>query len=96
MNENALTERKTLSIEEAAGALGIGRTLAYEAVRRGEIPTIRIGRRLLVPRGALDQLLGIAATVGADSLIQRIVERTDLETDESPLPTTTADWHESA
>ena len=64
MHETPLPERKTLSVEEAAEALGIGRTLAYEAVRRGEIPTVRIGRRLLVPRTALDQLL--AAALSAD------------------------------
>jgi excisionase family DNA binding protein len=67
MNENSLPQRKTLSVGEAAEALGIGRTLAYEAVRRGEIPTIRIGRRLLVPRGGLDQLLGSEATVEVPS-----------------------------
>ncbi len=50
-------DRVTLTVEEAARALGIGRGLAYEAVRRGEIPTVRIGRRLLVPRPALDRLL---------------------------------------
>jgi excisionase family DNA binding protein len=64
MHETPLPERKTLSVEEAAEALGIGRTLAYEAVRRGEIPTVRIGRRLLVPRAALDHLL--AAALSAD------------------------------
>ncbi len=51
----------TLTVEGAAEALGIGRTLAYEAVRRGDIPTVRIGRRLLVPRSALDRFLGSAA-----------------------------------
>ena len=38
---------KTISIEATAKELGIGRRLAYEAAARGEIPTIRIGRRLL-------------------------------------------------
>jgi excisionase family DNA binding protein len=37
--------------------LGISRAFAYEAVRRGEIPSIRIGRRVLVPRVALDRLV---------------------------------------
>lgn len=50
-------DRVTLTVEEAAKALGIGRGLAYEAVGRGEIPTVRIGRRLLVPRAALQRLL---------------------------------------
>lgn len=50
--------RLTLTVEEAAALLGISRAFAYEAVRRGEIPSIRIGRRVLVPRVALDRLVG--------------------------------------
>ena len=51
------TGRKTLTIPEAADALGIGRNSAYEAARRGEIPTVRIGKRLLVPRVAFERML---------------------------------------
>jgi excisionase family DNA binding protein len=40
--------------------LGISRAFAYEAVRRGEIPSIRIGRRVLVPRAALERMLNSA------------------------------------
>ncbi len=50
-------ERKTLTIDEAAKLLGVGRNQAYEAARRGEIPTLRIGRRLLVPRAAFERML---------------------------------------
>lgn len=50
-------ERRTYTIEETAKVLGLGRTSAYEAVRRGEIPVLRVGRRLLVPRAALERLL---------------------------------------
>ena len=50
-------ERLTVTISEAAKLLGIGRSLAYEAAKRGEIPTIRIGDRLLVPLPALRVLL---------------------------------------
>jgi excisionase family DNA binding protein len=50
-------ERLTLTVEEAAATLGISRAFAYEAVRRGEIPSIKIGRRVLVPRAALARLL---------------------------------------
>ena len=50
-------ERQTCSVEEAAKALGIGRGSAYEAVRRGEIPAIRLGKRLVVPKQALERLL---------------------------------------
>lgn len=51
----------TYTVEEAALALGIGRQAAYEAARRGELPTIRIGRRILVPKAALERMLEAAA-----------------------------------
>jgi excisionase family DNA binding protein len=47
----------TLTVSEAAKALGIGRNLAYEAIQRGEIPSLRIGRRVVVPRAALAAML---------------------------------------
>jgi len=37
--------------------LGISRDAAYEAARRKEIPTIRLGRLLRVPKAALDRML---------------------------------------
>ena len=43
-----MEEPKTQSVDDAARLLGIGRNQAYEAVRRGEIPAIRIGKRWLV------------------------------------------------
>jgi excisionase family DNA binding protein len=49
--------RQTYDVEEAAQLLGIGRNQAYEAARRGDFPTIRIGKRLLVVKAALDRLL---------------------------------------
>lgn len=49
--------RETLTVPEAGQRLGIGRNQAYEAAKRGEIPTIRIGSRILVPTAALDRLL---------------------------------------
>ncbi len=55
-------EKKTLSIPEAGKALGIGRSAAYEAARTGQLPTIKIGRRLLVPIIALERLLEDAGT----------------------------------
>lgn len=53
-----LPERRTLTVEEAAVVLGISRTSAYEGIRRGEIPSVRVGRRLLVPRVGIDTMLG--------------------------------------
>jgi excisionase family DNA binding protein len=56
-------ERWTLTVTEAAERLGLSRTLAYQLVRRGDLPAVRLGRRLLVPRGALDRFLAEASTV---------------------------------
>lgn len=53
----------TYSIEEAAKLLGIGRNACYEAARTGQVPTVRIGKRLLVPKIALNRLLqGLSGT----------------------------------
>ena len=56
-------DRKTYDVEEAGGLLGIGRNQAYDAAKRGDIPTIRIGKRVLVPKAALDRLLETGAAV---------------------------------
>ena len=50
-------ERQTLTVEEAARDLGIGRGAAYFAAQRGDLPVIRIGRRYVVPRAALERML---------------------------------------
>lgn len=49
--------RATLTIVEAAHRLGVGRNQAYEAARAGQIPSIKIGRRLLVPRVPFEKML---------------------------------------
>jgi excisionase family DNA binding protein len=51
------TLRLTYNIEEVGRLLGIGRNQAYEAARRGDFPTIKIGKRLLVPKATFDRLL---------------------------------------
>jgi excisionase family DNA binding protein len=51
-------KRLTLTIEEAGELLGVGRSTAYAAARAGQLPVVRIGRRLLVPRHKLEELLG--------------------------------------
>lgn len=50
-------QQKTQTIAEAARDLGMGRNQAYEAARRGEIPTIRIGKRILVLKDPLKRML---------------------------------------
>jgi excisionase family DNA binding protein len=49
--------RLTLTVPEAARKLGIATNTAYEAARNGQIPTIRIGDRVLVPLAALERKL---------------------------------------
>jgi len=49
--------RLTLTVNEAAKMLGISRGLAYEMVKTGKIPSVHFGKRILVPRRALEKLL---------------------------------------
>lgn len=46
--------RLTVTVEEAAGLLGIGRNLAYQLVRSGQIPALRLGARWVIPRRSLE------------------------------------------
>lgn len=50
-------KRKTMTVDEAADELGLSRNATYEAVARKEIPSIRFGRRILIPRASFDALL---------------------------------------
>ena len=52
-------DEPTISVERAGELLGISRGLAYAQARGGEIPTIRLGKRLVVPTAALLRLLGV-------------------------------------
>lgn len=53
----------TMSVIEAGRHyLGIGKTLAYRAAARGEIPTVRVGRLLRVPVVAMERMLAEAGT----------------------------------
>ena len=57
MPQAAENVRKTISVEEAGRRLGISRNSAYEACKNGQIPTIRIGRLLLVPIVPFERML---------------------------------------
>jgi excisionase family DNA binding protein len=48
----------TITVDQAAAVLGIGRSAAYQAANNGDLPVVKIGRRLIVPVGALRRLLG--------------------------------------
>jgi len=47
----------TLSVEEAAKILGIGRNVAYDLVHEGKIPHLRLGRQIRIPKIALQRML---------------------------------------
>lgn len=52
-----MEEKVVYTVDEVAVVLGISRPLAYLSVKRGEIPSIRIGKRLLIPVAALNKKL---------------------------------------
>ena len=52
-----LGDRATLTVEEVAQILGISRWAAYEGCRRGEIPSLRLGRRVVIPVSRLQEHL---------------------------------------
>lgn len=54
---SAEKQAATISVEQAAKILKIGRNQAYEAVRNGQIPTLKIGKRLLVLNEPLQRML---------------------------------------
>ena len=51
------TEKLTLTVSEAAQTLGLSRNSCYQAVETGALPSLRIGKRILIPRFALERLL---------------------------------------
>lgn len=53
----APVERQTLSLDEAARYLGVGRSTLYLMAKSGEVPTVQLRRRRVVPRAALDRIL---------------------------------------
>ncbi|MHB1854360.1 MAG: helix-turn-helix domain-containing protein [Acidimicrobiales bacterium] len=75
-----LENRATITIEEAGRLIGIRRSTAYNAASRGELPTRRVGRRLLVPVPAFLAWLGdtSAEDDGGDAaLVPPVIEPVD-------------------
>ena len=50
----------TVTVEEAARILGISRGAAYSHARDGSLPVVRLGKRFLVPKAALDKMLQVS------------------------------------
>jgi excisionase family DNA binding protein len=59
-NDRRQKERLTLTVDETAKRLGIGRSQTYAGIRNGQIPAIRIGKRYLVPVASLERMLGLS------------------------------------
>lgn len=55
-----------LTVDQVAKLLGISRGLAFAAARTGQIPVVRIGRRMLIPRDRLRQLLASTKYEGTE------------------------------
>jgi excisionase family DNA binding protein len=50
-------KRLTYEVPEAGALLGLSRNASYEAAKRGDLPTIRIGKLIRVPKLAFQQML---------------------------------------
>jgi excisionase family DNA binding protein len=59
------SEQPTMTIDEARTALRLSRSSAYDAARSGDLPTVRVGRRLLVPTAALRRMLQLDEVGGS-------------------------------
>lgn len=55
--------RLTMTVPEAADAIGVSTRHLYELVRTGQFPAVRLGRRVIIPRSAVDELLATATVV---------------------------------
>jgi excisionase family DNA binding protein len=55
---DTINERLTVSVREAAAMLGLSKNSVLAAVERGELPAIRVGRRILIARLPLERRLG--------------------------------------
>ena len=54
-----MMERLTYTVEEAAEVLGIGRDLAYRLAKAGGLPTLRLGKKYVIPREALERMMQV-------------------------------------
>ena len=61
MKEAREVQRVTYTVTQFAKLAGIGRNQAYDAVRRKVVPSLRIGKRILIPAAGVERLLSGAA-----------------------------------
>lgn len=54
------SDRVVMTVPEAGAKLGLGRSAAYEAAARGDLPVVKLGRNLRVPIVAFERMLADA------------------------------------
>ncbi len=57
MSDNETGEKLVYTVPEAGKLLGISRATAYSLAHQGQIPVIRLGKRLVVPKCGLERML---------------------------------------
>jgi excisionase family DNA binding protein len=67
-------DRLVYTVEEAAGLLGVARSTMYELVRGGDVPSIRIGRRVFITAPAITALTGVTPPSPAELMARRAAE----------------------
>lgn len=63
IRDHANTEHELLTLKEALPLLRVSKNTAYEQIRQGLIPSRRIGRKIFIPRRALERFLEQASAV---------------------------------
>ena len=67
MDKHTATPRLVMTVPEAGELLGLGRNASYEAAKRGDLPTVRIGKLLRVPKAAFHRMLESAVAMEGQS-----------------------------
>ena len=72
--------KPTMSVPDAGALLGLGRNAAYDAAKRGELPTIKIGGRIMVVTAKFREMLDArqeppAASDDMDALVEKVAQR---------------------
>jgi excisionase family DNA binding protein len=52
-----MVERLVLTVSETASVLRLSRAFTYELVARGQLPSVRFGRRIMIPRAGIQRIL---------------------------------------
>jgi excisionase family DNA binding protein len=72
-------DRLVYTVDEASGLLGVARSTMYELVRVGEVPSIRIGRRVFVTAPAISAITGVTPPTPAELVARRAAEAAPAE-----------------